>query len=58
MELGGYVNALRRSEENIMKCSSEHHASTGYYYSFGNMGSFDKVDTSSVGQYVRKNCLI
>ena len=34
--------------------SSKYHASTGYYYSFGNNGIFNKTDKSSVGQYVRK----
>ena len=48
---------LKRCKPNILK-SSNHHQSSGFYASFGNKGSFDKiVDVdSSVGQYVtRKN---
>ena len=55
MDLGEeYMNAVRNSKGNIMKCGSNHNNSIGYYYSFGNTWIFDKANTSSVGQYVRK----
>ena len=50
-----HVNALRSSNENIIQYSSKNYTSIGYYDSFGNKGSVEKADTSSLGQYVRKN---
>ena len=44
---------LKKCKPNILQ-SSNHHKSSGYYSSFGNKGSFDKVVTSSVGQYSTK----
>ena len=44
---------LKKCKPNILK-SLNHHKSSGYYASFGNKGSFDKVFDSSVGQYVLK----
>ena len=46
---------LRSCKPNIL-VSSKHHGSTGYYSSFGNKASYDKVVDSSVGQYaIKKN---
>ena len=44
---------IKKCKPNILQ-SSNHHKSSGYYASFGNKGSFDKVVSSSVGQYVSK----
>ena len=44
---------IKKCKPNIIH-SSNHHQSSGYYASFGNKGSFDKVVTSSVGQYTTK----
>ena len=44
---------IKKCKPNIIH-SSNHHESSGYYASFGNKGSFDKVVTSSVGQYTTK----
>ena len=45
--------SIKSCKPNILSGLS-HHGSVGYYASFGNKGSFDKVIDSSVGQYVTK----
>lgn len=44
---------LKKCKPNILT-SSNHHNSSGFYASFGNKGSFEKIVTSSVGQYTSK----
>ena len=48
-------SCIKSCKPNILKGSS-HHGSVGYYASFGNKGSFDKVvhSSPSVGQYAWK----
>ena len=48
-------NRIKKCKPNILK-SSNHHKSAGFYASFGNKGSFDRIPdvNSSVGQYVSK----
>ena len=44
---------VKKCKPNILQ-SSKHHQSTGYYASFGNKGSYEIVNSSSVGQYTTK----
>lgn len=44
---------VKKCKPNILQ-GSNHHESSGYYASFGNKGSFEKVKDSSVGQYTTK----
>ena len=44
---------IKKCKPNILT-SSNHHESSGFYASFGNKGSFDKIVSSYVGQYVSK----
>jgi hypothetical protein len=41
---------IKKCKPNILQ-GSNHHESTGYYASFGNKGSYEMVNSSSVGQY-------
>ena len=48
-------NILQETKSNIMKRGGANHCnSTGYYYSFGNKGSYERVGNCSVGQYASK----
>jgi len=44
---------IKKCKPNILQ-SSNHHQSTGYYASFGNKGSYEMQNQSSVGQYATK----
>ena len=46
-------NMIKKSKPNILK-SNTHFNSNGFYASFGNKGSFEKNEQSSVGQYTNK----
>ena len=49
---------VKKCKPNILQ-NSNHHMSTGYYASFGNKGSYEMINSSSVGQYAtkRNTCL-
>ena len=49
---------VKKCKPNILQ-SSKHHQSSGYYSSFGNKGSYETVNESTVGQYTTKkhSCL-
>ena len=44
---------VKKCKPNILQ-NSNHHQSTGYYASFGNKGSYETINASSVGQYNTK----
>ena len=44
---------VKQCKPNILQ-NSNHHQSNGYYASFGNKGSYEKISSSSVGQYTTK----
>ena len=57
-------NIMKSSKRSVITKKNNHNESTGKYYSYGNKGSFDLVDGSSVSQYTYrkykddvKNCL-
>ena len=44
---------VKKCKPNILR-SCNHHQSTGYYASFGNKGSYQTINASTVGQYTTK----
>ena len=46
-----FLKNIRKRKENIIKARLDHYGSTGYYFSFGNKGSYERVGNSSVRQY-------
>jgi len=50
-----FATLLKKTKNNIMKKGkSNHHDSSGYYYSFWNKGSFQRKGNKSVDQYANK----
>ena len=45
---------INKVKNNTITQKNNHHGSTGYYYSFGNLGSFSTINDSSVNNYCNK----
>ena len=48
-----FAKQIKRVKNSTIK-KGDHNGSTGLYYSFGNKGSYEMVNNSSVGQYTTK----
>jgi len=49
-----HYDLVRQSKNNLMAGMASHFGSEGTYYSFGNKGSYEKINNSSVGQYTNR----
>ena len=45
---------IKKVKNNIITKQNNHHGSTGFYFSFGNQGAYNIVDSSSVSKYSNK----
>ena len=49
-----FAKNIKKVKNSTIKKGADHNGSTGLYYSFGNKGSYEMVNNSSVGQYSTK----